>query len=189
MRLNHCVNRQPLSPSTSGFTLLETMIVVSIIGILSAIAAPNWLNFINRQSLNTAQSQIYQAMQETKSNAMHQKVTWQFSVREISIKGKTTVQWAIHPESVKPTAANWHSLAPQLQLDAPETTLYTDKKNGVQRVQFNYIGNTDGQLGQITLSTKNSRKLKRCVYVSTLIGTVRTGKEHPKPNIRKKSCY
>jgi prepilin-type N-terminal cleavage/methylation domain-containing protein len=189
MGLNHCANRQPLSSSTAGFTLLETMIVVSIIGILSTIAAPNWLNFINRQRLNTGQSQVYQAMQETKSNAMHQKVTWQFSVREISIKGKTTVQWAIHPESVNPTAANWQSLAPQLQLDAPETTLYTDKKNGVQRVQFNYIGNTDGQLGQITLTTKNSRKLKRCVYVSTLIGTLRTGKEHRKQNNSKKSCY
>lgn len=189
MRFNHCVNRQPLSSSTAGFTLLETIIVVSIIGILSGIAAPSWFNFINRQSLNTAQSKVYQAMQETKSNAMHQKVTWQFSVREISIKGKTTVQWAIHPESVNPTAANWHSLAPQIQLYAPETTLYKDKKNRVQQVQFNYIGNTDGQLGQITLTIKNSSKIKRCVYVSTLIGTVRTGKEHPKPNSRKKSCY
>jgi prepilin-type N-terminal cleavage/methylation domain-containing protein len=189
MRVNHSFNRQPISSATAGFTLIETIIVVSIIGILSAIAAPSWLGFINRQSLNTAQSKVYQAMQETKSNAMHQKVTWQLSVREISIKGKTTVQWAIHPESIHPADARWESLAPQIQLYAPETTLYKDKKKDVQRVQFNYIGNTNGQLGQITLTTNNSSKLKRCVYVSTLIGTVRTGKEHSKLNSSKKSCY
>lgn len=182
-------NRTTLSSSTTGFTLLETMIVTSIIGISAAIAAPSWLSFVHRQSLNTAQNQIYQAMQETKSNAIHQKVTWQFSIREIPINGKTTVQWAVHPENVNPTAAHWRSLAPQLQLYAPETTLYADKKNALQRVQFNYIGNTDGQLGQITLTTKNSSKLKRCVYVSTLIGTLRTGKEHSKLNSSKKSCY
>jgi len=63
------------------------------------------------------------------------------------------------------------------------------KKNGIQRVQFNYIGNTNGQLGQLTLVANNSDKVKRCVYVSTLIGTMRMGKEHPKANSSKKYCY
>jgi prepilin-type N-terminal cleavage/methylation domain-containing protein len=189
MQINTRSNSRASSPSTAGFTLLETIIVASIIGISAAIAAPSWLSFVNRQRLNTAQSQVYQAMQEVKSNAMHQKVTWQFSVREIPVNGKTTVQWAIHPESVNPAAARWQSFAPQIQLYASETTLYKDKKNGVQQVQFNYMGNTDGQLGQITLTTKNEGKFRRCVYVSTLIGTLRTGKEHPKANSNKKSCY
>jgi prepilin-type N-terminal cleavage/methylation domain-containing protein len=177
--------------STAGFTLLECIMVVSMIGILAAIAAPSWSGLVNRQRLNTTQNQVYRAMQEAKSNAIRDKVTWQFSVREIPVKGKTVVQWAVHPQSVSPNAANWQSLQPQIQIYAQETTLYTDKKNTVpvRRVQFNYIGNTNGQLGQITLTTKNGGKVKRCVYVSTLIGTMRTGKEHSKANDRGKYCY
>ena len=177
------------SAPAAGFTLLECIIVVSMVGILAAIAAPNWIGFIQRQRLNTAQNQVYRAMQEVKSNAMLQKITWQFSVREILVNGKTIVQWAIHPQSVSPATANWQSFTPEIQLDKNETTLYKDQKNAVQRVQFNYMGNTNGLLGQITLTSKNGGKVKRCVYVSTLIGTLRTGKEHPKVNSDKRYCY
>lgn len=182
-------NKSLSSQSTLGFTLLENILVVAIIGILSAIAAPNWNAFINRQRLNTAQHQVYRAMQEAKSQAMLQKGTWQFSVREVTLKGQPVVQWAVHPKSVNPNSVPWQTLDSHIHLYPQETTLYKDKKNAVQRVQFNYIGNTNGQLGQITLSTSNNGRVKRCVYISTLIGTMRMGREHPKPNSSKKYCY
>lgn len=189
MRGNPKHTKLALFQSTAGFTLLEQLIIVAMLGILSAIAAPAWNGYINRINLNAAQSQIYQAMQEAKSKAVLQKITWQFSVRESPISGKSVVQWAIHPSSIIPSSANWHSLAPQVQIYQQETTLYSDKKNQLQRVQFNYIGNTNGQLGQITLTANHTGKTKRCVYVSTLIGAMRTGKEHAKPNSSGKSCY
>lgn len=175
--------------NNAGFTLLETLIVIGIIGILSAIATPSWLSFLNRQRLNTAQHQVYRSMQEAKSQAVLQKVTWQFSVRQVTVDGKSVVQWAVHPKTLSPADATWQNFDPHIRLYPQETTLYKDKKNGIQRVQFNYIGNTNGQLGQITLITNNSGKVKRCVYVSTLIGTMRMGKEHPKANGSKKYCY
>jgi prepilin-type N-terminal cleavage/methylation domain-containing protein len=175
--------------NNAGFTLLENIIVLAIIGILCAITAPNWIGFVNRQRLNTAQHQVYRGMQETKSQAMLQKVTWQFSIREVTVNGKPVVQWAVHPKSLSPANAIWHNLDSHIRLYRPETTFYKDKKNGIQRVQFNYIGNTNGQLGQLTLVANNSDKVKRCVYVSTLIGTMRMGKEHPKANSSKKYCY
>jgi hypothetical protein len=51
------------------------------------------------------------------------------------------------------------------------------------------MGNTNGQLGQITLTSKNGGKAKRCLTVSTLIGAMRTGQEHSKPNDSNKYCY
>ncbi|HEY9601505.1 MAG TPA: prepilin-type cleavage/methylation domain-containing protein [Allocoleopsis sp.] len=175
--------------SNAGFTVLELIILLAVLGIVSAIAIPTWNAFINRQRLNAAQYRVYQAMQETKSNAMLQKVTWQLSVREAIANGKPIVQLATHPRSLSPNLATWRSLDTGIRLYSKETTLYTDKQNGIQRVQFNYMGNTNGQLGQLTLIVNNNSKLKRCVYVSTLIGTLRMGQEHAKANDSKKSCY
>jgi prepilin-type N-terminal cleavage/methylation domain-containing protein len=197
MQLNHSVNRQPLSPSTAGFTLLETIAVVSIIGILSTIAAPNWFNFINRQRLNTGQSQVYQAMQQARSQAMLQKVTWQVSFRQVPVGSQQVVQWSLHQANITPAAHSWHNLDSNIRLD-DETTLPNSK--GVRRVRFNYYGCPVYQIndecgqtsilskGRLTLSAQKGGKTKRCVIVSTLLGAVRTAKENRKKQDGK-YCY
>ncbi|MBE9126699.1 MULTISPECIES: pilus assembly FimT family protein [unclassified Coleofasciculus] len=195
-------NSQPIRKtaphSTAGYTLLEQIIVVAIVSILSAIAAPQGLAFINHQRLNTAQNQVYRAMQEAKSNAMRDKITWQASFQEVN----GVVQWSVHPaDSINfiPSGVQWQNLGQTIRIDkeknkkgAYETTLDSPGRKtltGPWRVQFNDKGNTNGQLGQITLISNNDSKTKRCIYISTLIGAMRTGQEHPKPNSNKKYCY
>lgn len=197
MRLNHSFHRQSLSSSTAGFTLLETIIVVSIIGILSGIAAPNWYNFINRQRLNTGQSQVYQAMLQARSQAMLQKVTWQVSFRQAPVGSQQVVQWSLHQANITPAPTSWHNLDSNIRLD-DETTLPNSK--GVRRVRFNYYGCPVYQIndecgqtsilskGRLTLSAQKGGKIKRCVIVSTLLGSVRTAKENPKKKDGK-YCY
>ena len=47
------LNSQSEAPQKNrGFTLIELLVVIIIIGALSAIAAPSWLAFINRQRVN-----------------------------------------------------------------------------------------------------------------------------------------
>ena len=190
---------KPVPSATAGYTLLELIIVVIIVGIGSAIAAPGWLRFVNVQRLNTGQYQIYHAMQEAKRNAMRDKMTWQVSIREVDEQ----VQWAVHradSESFIPNSVNWHSLNSHLQVDKDqndqgkcETTFDQDNHacptNGPWRVQFNYKGNTNGQLGQFTLTPKTDSPDQRCVYVSTLIGALRMGEDNDKPNDSDKYCY
>ena len=53
----HIQHRKPL---TSGFTLTEVMITTAIVGILSSIALPNYLNQVNRSRQNEAASTISQ---------------------------------------------------------------------------------------------------------------------------------
>ncbi|MEQ8467797.1 pilus assembly FimT family protein [Coleofasciculus sp. E1-EBD-02] len=198
MRQNN-LTPKPVLSNTAGFTLLELIVVVFMMGILSAIAAPAWLHFTNIQRLNTAQYQIHRAMLEAKSNATRDKLTWQVSIREVNEQ----VQWAVHQAESGysiPNTVNWHSLDPHIQVYKDqndqgkcETTLYQDTRacptTGPWHVQFNYKGNTNGQLGQITLIPKDNSQVQRCVYVSTLIGTLRMGEDNDKPNDSDKYCY
>ncbi len=183
----------------AGFTILETIIVVLLVGLLAAIATHRWMTFINHLHLNMAQDQIYRAMRIAQSNAKRDKEIWQTSFREQD----GIVQWSIHPAMGKTCIldqVHWHSLSPTIVIykdknkkGKSETTLAKTKgdcsKTGPWRVQFNYKGNTNGQLGQITLITKNNSTTQRCVYVSTLLGALRKGRYHPKPNNSKKYCY
>ncbi|MDX2240753.1 MAG: prepilin-type N-terminal cleavage/methylation domain-containing protein [Leptolyngbyaceae cyanobacterium bins.302] len=161
-----------------GFTLLESLVVVLLIGILVAIATPSWLGLMNGMNLNIATDEIHQAIQTAKHSARLNRSGWEFNIRQTA---NEEVQWAIYPSRTDKTVPNalvWRNLDPRIQLDL-ETTLAEVK--GVRRVQFNHLGAVNGQLGRVALSIKGGGKSKRCVIVSTLLGALRLGHDRPKP--------
>lgn len=162
--------------STSpGFTLLEVLVALILVGIVAAIAAPSWLHLMKVMSLNTAQDQVLQAMRKAQHNARLSRIVWEFGIRQTP-EGK--VQWAIYPDQAEPAILIWNELDSHIQLDA-ETTLRNVR--GVRRVQFSHRGTVNGALGTVTLSAKSGGKTKRCVVVSTLLGTLRTGSDQARP--------
>jgi prepilin-type N-terminal cleavage/methylation domain-containing protein len=54
---------------TTGFTLMEMFVVLIIIGILTAIAAPSWLAFLNGRRATDGASQILESFRYTQSEA------------------------------------------------------------------------------------------------------------------------
>ncbi len=168
--------------SSSGFTLLETLVIVVLIGILATLGIPSWINFVATRRLNTAQNEVYYAMRHAQRQATKEKLTWQASFRIQN----GVVQWAVHPATVNPSNANWNNLDSNVQLDA-ETTL--QETNGIKQIQFDYRGNVNKPpLGRITLSSKSGGKAKRCVIVSTILGAMRLEKEHATAQ-NNKYCY
>src|SRR4028119_2275823 len=77
-------NKTPSRKSDGGFTIIELIVIVLIIGILSAIAAPGWLAFINRQRVRTVNDRVFQSLRLAQSEAKLTK-------RDITITFDTTV--------------------------------------------------------------------------------------------------
>ena len=57
------------SRSQSGFTLIEVLVVIIIIGVLSAIAAPGWLAFINNRRISTMRGQVADSLRKAQTDA------------------------------------------------------------------------------------------------------------------------
>ncbi|MCC5634266.1 prepilin-type N-terminal cleavage/methylation domain-containing protein [Nostoc sp. CHAB 5844] len=199
---------------SSGFTLLEILVIVLIIGVLAGLALPNWLSFIERSRLNAAQDKVYLAMRQAQRQASKDKLSNQVSFREQD----GIVQWSVHqaePEVFIPNyVANnqnlWQSLEPSIHIEQQlnlqgksETTLpqQTIQNQKLWRIVFNYqgcpvyqvgdeCGSTSLQaLGQLTLYSDRGGQTRRCVYISTILGAMRKGKEHSNANENDKYCY
>jgi len=159
-----------------GYTLVEMLVIIALIGIISAIATPSWLAFLNRIRLNSAQAQALSVMREAQVNSKREKRVWEASFRN----SNGLVQWSTHPDSLPPVSWYWQNLlgedADNIEIDVSKTTLR--RRGGVYNVQFQYKGHVNGQLGRITFITRgqsnSTNAPKRCVWVSTLLGVLRT---------------
>lgn len=68
--VEECMSRRLQSNrSQSGFTLIEMLVLIVIIGVLFAIAAPGWLAFISRQRVKAVRDDALQAIRIAQSEA------------------------------------------------------------------------------------------------------------------------
>jgi Tfp pilus assembly protein FimT len=152
---------------SAGFTLLEMVVIMGMIGVLSAIAAPGWRAFHNNQRLNAAQTSVFEAVQQARKEGMLKRIEYQVSFRETNNR----VEWAVYPASDSVVGMTWNRLEEGIRLDSA-TTLY--EKDNLYRMRFNDRGEANGQIGQVVLSL-DSTSAKRCVVISTLLGHIRQG--------------
>ncbi|ERT09062.1 prepilin-type N-terminal cleavage/methylation domain protein [Lyngbya aestuarii BL J] len=173
-----------------GFSLIEVMVVVVMVGILSAIAAPAWNGFVSRQRIRAVNGQVLQVLQTAQSEAKRNKVNRAIQFLNNGNMPMYKIYEADDNGNFDPVDDLISETVIKIdgQIQPGQIKITTQANNGTARLQdaiiFDYLGavidpeeipdngqNTDGFT--VTVSTPDGG-LKRCVKVVTLLGAMIT---------------
>ena len=161
-----------------GFTLLEVLVIALIVGILSSIAAPSWLAFINNQRVRTVNDRVFQTLRTAQSEAKRNK-------RDVTVTFYTTSS----TPSVDPPRVEIDTNPAETDTSKKEIRIETFSSGGeikpgtialtptpANSITFDYRGNlpTNTTPFYVTVAPA-SGGAKKCVIVETIIGGMRTG--------------
>jgi prepilin-type N-terminal cleavage/methylation domain-containing protein len=164
--------------SDAGFTILELLVVVIMLGVLSAIAAPGWLGFINRQRVRTVNDRVFQSLRlaqsEAKRNKRDVKITFNYD---------RTATPAIDPPTVTfdpplATGGSTQTLNAGGEVKPGTIALTFNKPDSTDPKKssliFDYQGKPDKTSFIVTVAPVGGGA-KQCAIVETIIGGMRTG--------------
>ncbi len=142
--------------NNQGFTLFEVIVVTLIIGILSAIAVPSFLGFLNRGKVNNGLNVLRSTIQITQREAIKRSKTC-----SLNLPDNDTSNPILNSECLSVGSRTLNDV--MIKYNNPSG----------QKINFNFRGNTS-PLRTIVIYNNNT-KYKRCVVISNGIGMVRTG--------------
>jgi prepilin-type N-terminal cleavage/methylation domain-containing protein len=151
-------NKTASRKSDGGFTLLEVIVIMLILGILSAIAAPSWLAFINRQRVRTVNDRVLQSLRTAQSEAKRSKrdvkVTFNYAPNATPVIDPPTVEIDTTPAETDPlkkeirkeTFSSGGEIKPRtITISTNATAPYNDPDGGylvpANSIVFDYQGN------------------------------------------------
>ncbi|WP_170190647.1 type II secretion system protein [Geitlerinema sp. P-1104] len=187
--LNNLRERRRQSPmflmADEGFTTIEVLIVIVMLGVLTAIAAPSWLNFVNNQRVKNTSDAALQLMRRAQSRASTENRTWEasFRIQDEVIQGST--------HAVSGGTPLWQTLAPEagtlVTLDLDSSNLSQTCEYGEHCVRFEDRGvisldsvedpdDESGTLARLAFTSRDGGDdgPKRCIVVATILGSIRT---------------
>ena len=166
----------------AGFTLLEILVIVVIVGILAAIIAPSWLQFFANRQVEAARAEIDQGIRQAQTQAIARRATWQFTIREQGDQ----VEWAIHPQAIAvDNISLWQTFDPTIVVDWQNTT--DSDQEQIYTIAFDFKGTVEAQ-SIVTVEDRADIARKRCVLINNLLGRTSKGEELSVPR-RGLECF
>ena len=134
-----------------GFTLIELIIVMGIMGILATIAAPHFQNYIGNQNLKTAARGITSDFFATREKALSENVKYRITFDQASnsytIAGGTYSGTPYVDQQTK----SMISYAPSIQLNADQV-VYFQTRGTVTACNFTISNTINGSVANIIVN-------------------------------------
>lgn len=180
MRYKH-PSRYSTQHSGAGFTLVEMITVIVLVGILAAIAAPGWLGFINSRRADAGKDQVLQILRVARADATR---TRQGRIVEFNTAA-TPPTITYRTEGAPANQAMVYQLGQEEGIDPNYLGLQIPSGMGVNNICTNCIAFDDQGTIRNTvtetqpliitvLAPRNTPSARRCVVVRTLLGAIQT---------------
>ena len=140
-----------------GFTLIELAVVLIIIGVIAAIAAPSLIGLLNRYRVNQATEILVGAIKEAQRQAIRQ--------------GKLC-RVNINPSNNTITGNPVNCLLSERKIE-DNIIIRSNIRGLIPNISFSYRGSTT-KMGTIVISSNNTESQK-CFVISLGTGIARTG--------------
>lgn len=156
----------------SGFTLLEILVAVVMVGIVSAIATPGMLGFLNRSKVSAAHSALQGGLQEIQREAIKRGTNCEitFPTSGNSAKDQTNSVLIISSNCLITGDLKLESV--RIRHNLPSTTIDL----------FNFKGDTDPVLSNnavIVITQEDNNAYQKCIAISDGLGLIRIGNYPP----------
>ncbi|WP_448601761.1 pilus assembly FimT family protein [Thermoleptolyngbya sp.] len=150
--------------TAAGYTLTEVIVVVVMISVLAAIAAPSWVALLNRQRLSNATNDVLQALRQAQDEAIRTRYPKQVTLNpgvnptinvlnEVRRVGQGNVGMQVTPNTV--------------------TTITFGATGGPITGPQDVTPATNLPIS-IAVTVPATGGVRRCVVIETLLGAMRT---------------